>query len=213
MQITEDDAWRVFHFECDAPGGPAHGLQARVLAPKRRHGSAEVEFQTQGSLTDTELDIITAAMRAANAFVNKVVNLRHHSPLAQVLLLVCGISQQARNFVKCEFALSWCFCALRSAFRECFCFFVMTGQHACECQVWDCSHVWKEEAEYESSGRTVQEQGYNRVDVWESEMNEVREGVAGLFRELERSFSFGIGMLPGIERHMAREMQRIFDTG
>ncbi|EIE21620.1 AAA-domain-containing protein [Coccomyxa subellipsoidea C-169] len=128
-KITEDDAWHVFHFECDAPGGPAHGLQARVLAPKRRHGSAEVEFQTQGSLTDTELDIITAAMRAANAFVNKV------------------------------------------------------------------------------------EQGYNTVDVWGSEMNEVREGVAGLFRELERSFSFGIGMLPGIERHMAREMQRIFDTG
>jgi hypothetical protein len=85
MQITEDEAWRVFHFECSAPGGPAHGLQARILAPKRRRGSAEVEFQTQGSLSDAELDIITTAMRAANAIVQKVMLL--HSQICSCCLV------------------------------------------------------------------------------------------------------------------------------
>ena len=76
-QITEDDAWQIFHFECAAPGGPAHGLQARILASKRQRGDTLVEFQTQGSLTDTEVDIITAAMRAANTVVQKVTNSAH----------------------------------------------------------------------------------------------------------------------------------------
>lgn len=74
LQITEDDIWRVFHFECAAPGAPVHGLQARVLAPKRQRGSAKVEFQTPGSLTSAELDIITSTMRAANTVVHKVLH-------------------------------------------------------------------------------------------------------------------------------------------
>ncbi|CAL8469402.1 g8943 [Coccomyxa elongata] len=123
-KITEDDAWRVFHFECAAPGGPAHGLKARILASKRQRGNTIVEFQTQGSLTDAELDIITAAMRAANTVIQK-------------------------------------------------------GQ------------------------------GYSRVELWEGGMDDLHDGLAGAFRELERGFSFGFGMLPELERHMAREMQRI----
>lgn len=43
-------------------------------------------------------------------------------------------------------------------------------------------------------------------------MDDMRDGFSSAFKELQRGFSFGFGLLPELERHMAREMQRLYEA-
>jgi len=58
----------------------------------------------------------------------------------------------------------------------------------------------------------LQGQSYSRMEVWEGGMDDMHDGLSSAFRELQRGFSFGFGLLPELERHMAREMQRLYGT-
>lgn len=72
MQITEDDEQRTFHFECGSAEGPLGGLQAEIIASKRRAGAAEVVFRKDGSLTDDDIAAMSSAMRTANTVIKPV---------------------------------------------------------------------------------------------------------------------------------------------
>lgn len=73
MQITEDDNWRMFHFECSAAGsGSAEGLSAKVLVSKWQPSNAEIEFNKTGSLSEADMDILITTMRVANTIVDQV---------------------------------------------------------------------------------------------------------------------------------------------
>jgi hypothetical protein len=50
------------------------------------------------------------------------------------------------------------------------------------------------------------------VKLWESSTDDIHDGFADLLKELEKGFSMGFRLFPELERHMAREMQRIRET-
>ncbi len=72
MQITEDDEQRTFHFECSSSEGPLGGLQADIVASKRRAGAAEVVFRKDVPLTDDDIAAMSSAMRTANTLIKPV---------------------------------------------------------------------------------------------------------------------------------------------
>lgn len=41
-------------------------------------------------------------------------------------------------------------------------------------------------------------------------MDDIHKGAEDMFRELQAAFSFGFGMFPELEEHMAGEMRRLF---
>ncbi len=72
MQITEDDEQRTFHFECSSSTGPLGGLQAEIIASKRRSSAAEVIFRKDGPLTEDDISAMSSAMRTANTLIKPV---------------------------------------------------------------------------------------------------------------------------------------------
>ncbi len=72
MQITEDDEQRTFHFECGSSEGPLGGLQAEIIALKRRTGVAEVVFRKDSPLKDDDIAAMSSAMRTANTLIKPV---------------------------------------------------------------------------------------------------------------------------------------------
>jgi len=72
MQITEDDEQRTFHFECSSSEGPLGGLQAEIIAFKRRTGVAEVVFRKDSPLKDDDIAAMSSAMHTANTLIKPV---------------------------------------------------------------------------------------------------------------------------------------------
>ena len=72
MQITEDDEQRTFHFECSSSTGPLGGLQAEIIASKRRSSAAEVVFRKDGPLTEDDITAMSSALRTANTLIKPV---------------------------------------------------------------------------------------------------------------------------------------------
>ncbi|CAK0784136.1 hypothetical protein CVIRNUC_007339 [Coccomyxa viridis] len=68
-KITEDDDQRTFHFECSSSTGPLGGLQAEIIASKRRSSAAEVIFRKDGPLTEDDISAMSSAMRTANTLI------------------------------------------------------------------------------------------------------------------------------------------------
>ena len=72
VQITEDEEQRTFHFECSSSTGPLGGLQAEIIASKRRSSAAEIVFRKAGPLTEDDISAMSSAMRTANTLIKPV---------------------------------------------------------------------------------------------------------------------------------------------
>ena len=72
VQITEDDEQRTFHFECSSSTGPLGGLQAEIIASKRRSSAAEIIFRKDAPLTEDDIRAMSSAMHTANTLIKPV---------------------------------------------------------------------------------------------------------------------------------------------
>lgn len=56
----------------------------------------------------------------------------------------------------------------------------------------------------------IQGQGQISIKMWQSGLDDIHGELTGLLREVEKGFNIGFSLFPELEKHLSREMQRVW---